>query len=62
MPKRDFLQVPDLTADEIRELFDLALQMKAGKYRKQPLAISNSGAASPSGTPPEYCRATSTGS
>jgi ornithine carbamoyltransferase len=36
MPKRDFLQVPDLTADEIRELF--ALQMKAGKYRKQPLA------------------------
>jgi ornithine carbamoyltransferase len=38
MPKRDFLQVPDLTADEIRELFDLALQMKAGKYRKQPLA------------------------
>jgi ornithine carbamoyltransferase len=38
MPKRDFLQVPDLTADEIRELFDVALQMKAGKYRKQPLA------------------------
>lgn len=38
MTKRDFLQVPDLTADEIRELFDLALQMKAGKYRKQPLA------------------------
>ncbi len=38
MSKRDFLQVPDLTADEIRELFDLALQMKAGKYRKQPLA------------------------
>ncbi|UCF41946.1 MAG: ornithine carbamoyltransferase [Gemmatimonadota bacterium] len=38
MPKRDFLQIPDLTADEIRELLDLARKMKAGKYTKRPLA------------------------
>jgi len=38
MPKRDFLQVPDLSADELRELFDLTADMKAGRYRKQPLA------------------------
>ncbi len=38
MSKRDFLQLPDLTADEIRKLFDLALKMKAGKYTKRPLA------------------------
>jgi ornithine carbamoyltransferase len=38
MPKRDFLQIPDLSADEIRALFDLALQMKRGAYRERPLA------------------------
>jgi len=38
MPKRDFLQVPDLSADELRGLFDLTADMKAGRYRKQPLA------------------------
>jgi ornithine carbamoyltransferase len=37
MPKRDFLQVPDLTADEIRELFDLAAAMKSGTYDRRPL-------------------------
>jgi ornithine carbamoyltransferase len=38
MSKRDFLQITDLTADEMRELLDLARKMKAGKYAKQPLA------------------------
>ena len=38
MPKRDFLKVPDLSADELRQLFDLTADMKSGRYRKQPLA------------------------
>lgn len=38
MPKRDFLEIPDLTADELRELFDLTAAMKSGRYREQPLA------------------------
>jgi len=38
MPKRDFLKVPDLSADELRQLFDLTAEMKSGRYRKQPLA------------------------
>jgi ornithine carbamoyltransferase len=38
MSKRDFLQITDFTADELRELLDLARKMKAGKYGKQPLA------------------------
>ncbi len=37
MAKRDFLQVPDLTAQELEELFSLAADMKAGRYREQPL-------------------------
>jgi ornithine carbamoyltransferase len=37
MPKRDFLKVTDLTADEIRALFDLAAAMKSGRYDKRPL-------------------------
>ena len=38
MPKRDFLQIPDLTAEEILELFELARRMKSGAYRDRPLA------------------------
>jgi ornithine carbamoyltransferase len=38
MPKRDFLQIPDLTAEEILELFELAGRMKSGAYRDRPLA------------------------
>ena len=38
MPKRDFLKIPDLSAAEIRELFDLAARMKSGAYRDRPLA------------------------
>ena len=38
MPKRDFLQIPDLTAEEIVELFELAGRMKSGAYRDRPLA------------------------
>ncbi len=38
MPKRDFLQIPDLTAGEIAELFDLAGRMKSGMYTERPLA------------------------
>jgi ornithine carbamoyltransferase len=38
MPKRDFLQIPDLTAEELLELFDLAGRMKSGAYRDRPLA------------------------
>ncbi len=37
MPKRDFLAIPDLSASEIAALFDLAAQMKAGRYQKRPL-------------------------
>ena len=38
MPKRDFLQIPDLSADEIGELFELATAMKSGRYTERPLA------------------------
>jgi ornithine carbamoyltransferase len=38
MAKRDFLQVPDLTARELEELFALTADMKAGRYREKPLA------------------------
>jgi ornithine carbamoyltransferase len=37
MSKRDFLEVPDLTADEIRQLFTLTADLKANRYTKQPL-------------------------
>ena len=36
--ERDFLQIPDFTRDEINSLFDIADRMKAGKYKKTPLA------------------------
>jgi ornithine carbamoyltransferase len=35
---RDFLQIPDFSRDELLGLFDLADRMKAGTYRKTPLA------------------------
>jgi ornithine carbamoyltransferase len=38
MPKRDFLQISDLSADEAQELFKLAAAMKSGEYRERPLA------------------------
>jgi ornithine carbamoyltransferase len=38
MPKRDFLEIPDLALDEAKELFQLAAAMKAGKYKETPLA------------------------
>jgi ornithine carbamoyltransferase len=38
MPKKDFLQIPDLTADEITGLFDLADDLKAGRVADRPLA------------------------
>ena len=38
MPKRDFLQIPDLSVHEIEGLFDLAARMKSGAYRDRPLA------------------------
>ncbi len=37
MPKRDFLKIPDLTAAEIEELFDLTAELKVGRRRQQPL-------------------------
>jgi ornithine carbamoyltransferase len=37
MTKRDFLQVPDLSAAELNELFALTTEMKAGRYRERPL-------------------------
>jgi ornithine carbamoyltransferase len=37
MPKRDFLQISDLSAAEAAELFELASAMKSGQYRDQPL-------------------------
>ena len=36
--ERDFLQIPDFKRDEINSLFDIADRMKAGKYKKTPLA------------------------
>lgn len=38
MPKRDFLKLPDLSADEICGLFEVARAMKSGGYRERPLA------------------------
>ena len=35
---RDFLQIPDFSAKEIDGLFALAEKMRAGKYKKKPLA------------------------
>jgi ornithine carbamoyltransferase len=37
MPKRDFLQISDLSAAEAAQLFELASAMKSGQYRDQPL-------------------------
>lgn len=38
MPKRDFLALTDFSAREIEAVIELALAMKAGRYRSQPLA------------------------
>jgi ornithine carbamoyltransferase len=38
MPHRDFLAIPDFTRDELEALFELAAVMRAGKYKKTPLA------------------------
>ncbi len=35
---RDFLQIPDFSKEEIVALFELAECMRAGKYKKKPLA------------------------
>src|ERR1700694_4482909 len=37
-PHRDLLQIPDFSAKEIDRLFSLAGSMRAGKYKKKPLA------------------------
>ncbi len=37
MPKKDFLQISDLTAKEVAELYDLAARMKSGEYTERPL-------------------------
>ena len=37
MPKRDFVQIADITAGEAGELFKLAAAMKSGQYRERPL-------------------------
>ena len=37
-PHRDLLQIPDFSARELEKLFSLAEAMRAGKYRKKPLA------------------------
>jgi ornithine carbamoyltransferase len=37
-PHRDFLAIPDFSKAEIQALFDLAEQMRLGRYRKKPLA------------------------
>jgi ornithine carbamoyltransferase len=37
-PHRDFLQISDYSAKEIDRLFAIAESMRAGKYRKKPLA------------------------
>src|SRR3990172_189476 len=36
--KRDFLQIPDFSAEEIHRLIDLAGEMKDGGYDRKPLA------------------------
>lgn len=38
MPKRDFLAIPDFSAEEILGLFNLARRMKSGAYADRPLA------------------------
>src|SRR5438309_10440727 len=38
MPKRDFLAITDFNRSEIQRLFDLAAQMKEGRYGEKPLA------------------------
>jgi ornithine carbamoyltransferase len=38
MPKRDFLQIPDFSTEELYELLDLAARMKRREYRDRPLA------------------------
>jgi ornithine carbamoyltransferase len=38
MPKRDFLAIPDFSADELNRLFDVAARMKDGSYQDKPLA------------------------
>ena len=37
-PHRDLLQIPDFSAKELDKLFALAERMRAGKYKKKPLA------------------------
>ncbi len=37
MPKRDFVQISDITAAEAGELFKLAAAMKSGQYSERPL-------------------------
>ena len=37
-PVRHFLAIPDLSPSELAAVFDLAADMKAGKYREKPLA------------------------
>ena len=37
-PPRHFLAIPDLKPSELADLFDLAADMKSGKYREKPLA------------------------
>src|SRR5688572_4515486 len=37
-PHRDFLAIPDFSADELHRLFDLADTMSQGRYMKKPLA------------------------
>ncbi len=37
-PHRDFLQISDYSAGEIDKLFSIAEAMRAGKYKKKPLA------------------------
>ena len=34
MPKRDFLAIPDFSADELNRLFDVAARMKDGSDTK----------------------------
>ena len=38
MSPRHFLAIPDLSRDELHQLFDLAARMKSGAYRERPLA------------------------
>jgi ornithine carbamoyltransferase len=37
MPKRDFLQISDLSSEEVAELFKLAAAMKSGEFQSRPL-------------------------